>query len=471
MMDHQQHDHPKAGGILNCSTALHQQQQQHAPRLFANLKLALATLYSRPTSGQQIMIGGSSGHSTLAEQAHDFLMLLQSRNTRRKLQSLEQRCRDKQQRQQQQQQQGRRKPQQPSSTEAKGRSDFEDAFVHQGSSWLACLALLCQVSEGANLHTASTTERLFSAQTLLHRIRRTKMVEAIDLEMENFVVEEELQKHYSSSTFAREDDEKIIITAWKKHFHQSCDSDSSVLHSLIPTYQSWIANFHPFVARVVAAYHPPVMTVATDEERAKGELTLLTVAAILYLAAAHATDLTTIAPLLSTLGSLMASTALRLRFSNSSGKSKNTNKFDSSQSAPAIPMINLMIQSLSIVWKTATESATQSSCRVDHDALVIALHSCLGALPEAVLGGQGGAQGRLSIDPACLHAASQELQRNCCQETLLWETLQNGLTDQQKQQSLDNRKSSYTDFLFLTTCEKWAKLAPSWAYSHSVKGN
>lgn len=198
-----------------------------------------------------------------------------------------------------------------------------------GSSWLACLALLLQ--------NVSHTERLFCAQSLLHRIRRVPIAEAADWEFEN-----------SATALQPAPPASVLLDA----------------------YRGWMRRINPAVAQCIEGYHS-----AESEERVKGELTLLTVASILH----HEVTANNIAdPLCTTLASILATTALRLRFTVS----------DSSST------------SLIVCIQHAFGGATRQSNSLGFSLTLI-------AIPETVFTNAAG--NKLSIDPKCIQTISNEL--------------------------------------------------------------
>jgi hypothetical protein len=362
------------------------------PRLLPDLKLALASLYSLPVPH------GHAGRYPSPKEANDFLIHIQSRNVRRKILSLQQRQRDNQA-------QGN-KPQ------ANNNGDEEP--IHMGSSWLASLALICQQTDPGNpMIAVSSTERLFAAQTLLYRSRRQKVVEAIDFEAER---DQDLEESQALGLY----------------------HTSEYLIPLFSAYIQWIQGTNSFVAAVLQSYQFPAQPTIEDEERIKGELTLLTLAAVAYLTACESHQGNHTQPILSTLGSTMAAVALRLRFTPSSIE-QHGGPVPTSQ-----PLVTLVTHALVLVWNTANSLSMSN-----HTALGASLHACLASIPDTLLGSPGGARGSFSIDPRCLQAATQELRTTGL--TLLWETLQ-----QHEQGRVDDR----SDLLTLTTCERWAKFLP-----------
>lgn len=103
-----------------------------------------------------------SAHSAHERDAHEFLLQFRGRNGRRKRRSADQSRRD------------------ASASSGGGSAGSSGGSIDEesGSAWLASAMLLC-------LPDAHGAERLFAAQTLLHRLRRFKLVEAVDAEMES----------------------------------------------------------------------------------------------------------------------------------------------------------------------------------------------------------------------------------------------------------------------------------------------
>ena len=257
------------------------------PRLFHDVRTALACLYS---------LSPNSKTTISAQQAHDFLMHFQSRNVRRKLHSIQQSDCDL--------------SKQNNTDYATNRHKLAEQ-VEAGSTWLACLALL-------SCAHAESTERLFAAQTLMHRLRRTKIMEAIDLEMED-------PNKYLSPQF------------------------NVNLQLLVTDYAEWMQQFHPALSSLVQRFlSQHSIGNATNEEQVKGELAMLTLASIIYLMASHFPhndpNTSSIQPLLSTLSNALAVTALRLRFTPQSVTLSSDNNKATPTSAPLVTMI---LQSLS----------------------------------------------------------------------------------------------------------------------------
>ncbi|GKZ00437.1 hypothetical protein MPSEU_000996300 [Mayamaea pseudoterrestris] len=389
---------------------------QPKPRLYANLQLALSSLYSLPAHPGSSVISPSK--------AHEYLMHLQSRNVRRRIHAIQQSYRDQLHDNHQalpsaQQSIGQQQliyPHQQNYNSHQNQQSF--TAVEMGSSWLACLFLLVSAQ--------TTTEQLFCAQTLLHRIRRSRLTEAIDWEVE----------HPHDCT------EKEIVQMF-----QSID-----LLRISDQYCHAIRQLHPFVGAVLDS--SPVsrssMTLtANDEERLKGELTLLTVASLLYLLLSHAPSLNDgdsshssgVSPIASTLGAVVATLALRLRYAVALTEQQHSLR----------TIFTTITDALSVVWNAAT-SLDGSDGSGNARAFVVAMHACLSSVPDTVMGGMqtSGARGRLSMDPKCLQAAMAEVR--CTGMQQLWDTVRHV-------ESIHG-SSVPCDTLLLDTCTQWAKFLP-----------
>ena len=124
------------------------------PFLLRDLRCGLTCLYS---------LHDGTPTATDQRKAHDLLLSIQSRNVRRKTQSQRQRQNDQ--------------DKLTSSEQSPEQRKMHLAKDEYGSSWLAFLALLCY----SEVHP---TEQLFAAQSVMHRLRRMKLPEAVDIEIE-----------------------------------------------------------------------------------------------------------------------------------------------------------------------------------------------------------------------------------------------------------------------------------------------
>jgi hypothetical protein len=226
----------------------------------------------------------------------------------------------------------------------------------------------------------------------------------------------------------------------------------------------YLASFHtPFLGQVLLKYYQETWGTVTStpgqqlpkgydtwgigiglEERIKGEMTLLTLATMAYMNAyAHTLESiifksnahsppdqqkTHVGPLLDTLSSAMAVTALRLRYTSSSVLSQGHGVVH----AVETPLVTLITQAMDLVSQTAATlsmeqifplgAAELQQCdpTVQQQLLngngtihQITRNTCfcsaLASIPDSLLGSPGGARGRLSIDPRCLQHTNTEL--------------------------------------------------------------
>lgn len=359
------------------------------PRHFRDLRLALAVLYHFESSAVTL----DDRQSITPHQAHEFLIQWQSRNVRRKILSLHQSHHDAMRR--------------------GGETHHADTRIEMGSTWLVCLYILAQPFNTESSPTS--TERLFCAQTLLQRLRRSKMIEAVDWEME------------SNADF---------------DYHQALAfyQQYEYLNHIFPTYKHWIRAVSPFIGNVLDNYQAPESPTPDDEERTKGELSLLTLATIMYMTASSYHDSQT-GPTLAALGSCMSVMALRLRYTPASIDQHGGAVPDTA------PMVILIRHTLVMVWEVALE--TNNAHPLAYGAVV---NACLAAIPDTLLGSPGGARGRLSIDPRCIRCAALEMRSSGL--GLMWETLM------ELRQLVPAEAPELTDLWTLTTCLAWAKFLP-----------
>jgi hypothetical protein len=405
------------------------------PRMLPDLRLALACLYNLPYPQQ---------HQTITlQQAQEFLIYLQSRNTRRKVQSLLQRQRDKSNKLQ------GAPNNYTTNVSAIDIWDINNSSasgggvdpITAGSSWLACLTLLCQQQEQRHASgvvlsfAASNTERLFAAQTLLHRLLKTKLDQGIDLEIEVI--------HDNAAS-----GENLVAQLCQQLQHPL------PLSQLMQQYQHWmhILHFHPLIGQVISQYNINTAEVE-EEDRVKGELTVLTLTAVMYLTATASSQSSTnhhnghdhdhnTGPLLNALGSAVAAAALRLRYPPTT---------PNGQQKQAPPLVTLVTQALTLVIQTASASGANNNLQASSDCL----RACLAAIPDIALGA-GGARGRMSIDPKSLQEAASELKTMGV--GLLWEVLQNHVQDMQQQQQQQYETKIHENILII--CERWARFLP-----------
>ena len=468
-----------------------QQQQPPPPRLLSDLRLALARLYNLPHPQQQ-----QQQNLTLG-QAQEFLIHFQGRNMRRKMESLIQRQRDKppnNNNSHHHHQEGGGGGGPAAATlisliPPPKHSETGKEAITVGSSWLASLVLLCQQhppqphDHGGNQpgFAASHAERLFAVQTLVHRLLRNKLPDAVDLEMEvggSLLVDREEFCRLMYAQLQQEPPKKIPIRPMMDHYQQCVQQ----------------YHFHPLVTCVLRHYTLPTVNVNAngnaadddddDEDRVKGEVALLTLAAVLYATALESYTTTTTTqnthnhshnsnhhhhptqpaagPLLNALGSAIAAIALRLRFPAAlprDGPPPTTaQQQPSSLSSPSV--VTMVTHALTMVFQTASSSSSLSPPPLHHgQACSDCLRACLAAIPDICIGSSGGARGRISIDPLCLRAVEVELRTTGLAQ--LWEVLQQHFQDmQQQQQQHQQHQQDHVHENILFICERWARFLP-----------
>ena len=400
------------------------------PYLYRKLRLSLSSLFSLHPSGSGVNNITDGGMPT-TKQAHDFLLQFQSRNIRRKHHS---------------QVKSQRSKQQGNQTE---ETQISPEYEHDdmGSTWLTSIALLCQfLSDGEGMqsqqhqshggNTVTAAEALFAAQTLLHRLRRIKLIEAIDIEMEpNPYHEQNIQQHFQQ------------------------EFTSQVL---VDTHRSWSQCFHPILSHVVQSYQP--QQDASDEERIKGELALISIATIIYCTVAQHCNQhpsSSIRPIISILGSCLAVAAARMRYTSISlpHPSMHTQ-----------PIVTMVLHSITMIREAIIATVPMDAVtlsRFQHVIHAQVVYACLAAIPDAILVGStgasgGGAYGRLSIDPRCYTAIMTELKNASGGSALVWSALmdiQNSKhsSTNNAHPSRDGEEELLLQIMFLSTCEQWAK--------------
>lgn len=348
------------------------------PHLSGDLRLALSVLYSLPTASD------FSIQKPTSKEAHDYLMQFQCRNVRRKLNSKLKSLKNK-------------------SESGAGINILQSLEAGDvGSSWLACLGLLASHRTSTNQQIeVNYAEALFAAQTMVHRLRRVKLSEAIDLEFES---PHALPPNYEM---------------------------------IMDMYLQWSRTLNSAFLEVLNNYQPQ----SNDEEAIKGELTVLSLTTILYCQTLSCNQaFGSIRPLLSTIASALAVTAARLRYTSTSIPSEAPN---------TQPIVKMIINTLTMVHQivSATNGANPEHAAQAHST---ALFMCMSAIPDAILAGSdsgGGAYGRMSMDPRCFTAVTTEVRTQGLSQ--VWDSFMEM-----------SSPSGNQLILFLEMCESWAKYVP-----------
>jgi hypothetical protein len=410
------------------------------PILLNKLRTALSHLYSLnnvTNSGNQ-------------HEAHDYLIEFQSRNVRRKATSLYQRKRD-------------------SLNDLCVKLEADDET--NGSSLYASLPFLLFTVPSHN------TERLFCAQTILHRLRRMKTSEALDLEIE----------HYDSARM-----NVNVLTELLATGQNSQQNTFQYWVEFVKFHGEKLSSYHiNLLGKVFQNYFKTTMNVDSPsfdnrmlsispsdaEEKIKGEIAMLVLATISYLNVYEHTirselsgqeDGSHITPLLETLSSAMAVVALRLRYTSASVASDCA-----ASETPIVTIVATAFQSVAEVAslqtynellpgalndETVNQKVLQQNQNFHKRALSRCLCVALASIPDSLLGGPGGARGRLSVDPKCIVAANAELRSEGTGIGLLKEAIAYLI---ETTGSIDNsRGTEYMQRQILISSEKWSKFVP-----------
>eukprot|EP00536_Pseudo-nitzschia_multiseries_P008936 jgi/Psemu1/257694/estExt_Genewise1Plus.C_2380002 len=384
------------------------------PYLLSDLRLALASLYSLP-----------GGQPSSAHEAHEYLLQFQARNPHRRLHS----------------QLGNRKE----NIEQPPKSYSDDV----GSTWMACVDLLSSFAKGIDQNPNQShrevhyAEALFAAQTLVHRLRRVKLDEAIDIEFEpNF---------FDTSS-------KICFPPLSEH--------------VVDGYRRWILERYgeiqnpstfAVLSQLVHSYHPsvdPQRQTSTTElvERIKGEISTLVLVSVMdaltkscYKQQSNHQGrdrmLAQIRPLLKTLALVLAAIAARMRYVSTSLPSPAPN---------TQPIVTTILGAIEMV-QAPSQHQRQEELSRNTEAFQSLCYTCLTALPEAILsnsndgGGGGGAYGRFSLDPRCYAAVTRELKTEGMVQVC-----------QSIQNLIHSNSSNHTSSTIpvLQMCEAWGKYVP-----------
>jgi len=429
----------------------------HEPLLLPNLRRALCHLYS---------LNSTQSPSNFQADANFYLMEFQSRNIRRQIRSLHQRERDS--------------SDQDVTLDKKSETLSNDiSRLDRGSSFYASLPLLlCSRS------LSHEAERIFCSQTILHRLRRMKVSEAIDWEIE-FHNMGRISSHPSSlppHTFS-DKSPKYWAEFVKFHGENLSSFHITFLGQVLNSYyqETWCCNNNSL---------PPSYESGMGlEERVKGEMCLLILASAAYFTvfshivetelrnrtAGNISHPTTsqyadVGSTLHNLSSAMALIAVRIRYTPAS-------------TSPAIstPIVSLLVKALEHVGNIASSLSLEqiisqtnenpSQQQSFHQMLSnekdrihkLAFNQCicdgLASVTDALLGSPGGARGRLSIELRCLQAAGLELRNPETGIQLLKDALLCvlGSCNNESDESLDKLLLQRQ---VLRVCERWAKFLP-----------
>jgi hypothetical protein len=392
------------------------------PRLLNPLLNALNVLYHSVDPSTAVF--SQIHHPLLVDNnVHEFLLWLQSRNVRRHIQALYQHHCDA-------------APNDYSPTQESVLRHVSGEVVYMGSSWSACITILCHslAHAGAIYHNDgffmyNTTQRMFAVQTLLHRCRRVKLVEALDWEMEDWADtanSQELLQQYVSS------------------YMSGSSSHNPTVGSLSSKYLHCIHKINPIMGQVLTVTVGSSLTLHPQtEEQVKAKYTILSLATLsVQIALECITGDTRITPILSLTASTLATILFRWWCSCRSSASEDS----------TVPSLVLMIRESYLTIQLPLAHLYQ----VDsvYLALSVSLLCTIAALPDAVLASPGGARERLSIDPRAIQWAAADLRHST---ELLFEVLQ---AEHHEKGDVSANSHDMIHWWILYTCERWVTYIP-----------
>jgi len=368
----------------------------HVPFLFPYLRAALKILYSLPEESYSSSQQNYNSIFPTEKEAHAFLLTFQSRNIRRLLRSKEQRRRD---------QSHVNSPSQEKSAvndESENNElldqlrqdtggDMNQERWKQGSTWLTCIYLLCS----PNQMFIHTSEKMFAVQTILHRLRRMDLKDAVDIEVES----SELMSLSSSALSSGQDN---FLT--QKQF---CDS-------FIPFCIAWMQQSHIFLHQITTQLNLLELQSCQSnytEDYIKGQInaSLLPGLSILSVFTLPSND-KYLNPIISALGAAHSTLIIRFKYS-----SDFLNKTPPCR--VAIPLITLVRDSIQFSARLGVAHIhnEQNIQREYEYNFMIAKIVCvaLANLPETIFSSAMSiTRGRFSIDPSCIQLGAQELRLN-----------------------------------------------------------
>ncbi len=358
------------------------QSSSRSPILVSNLRAALSHLYSSASSLQT------------TSQAHTYLIEFQTRNIRRKIQALVQKQND--------------------TKKDQNQNQLDEARMnvlvnHAGSSFYAALSLLLPSmshmfpnhnnNNGFATSINHETEQLFCAQTVLQRLRRVKLSEAIDFEME-------VASNSSTSNPIAYDDfiskcntyqvnEEEAYTQWKGFVSFHCQQLSTFYQN--PEFADATINtgFVSLLNRVLQQYFDHQWNnskTAKDfydsrwgygsemEDKVKGELMLLVLTTITYYnmyvqllgkQLGRIPSGCSLGPLMNTLTSAIAVIALRLRYTSSSVKNDQTLAISSNTTLHSL--LGEQQQQPSSSSSSSSSSQTDSNIGATNDTPIVTM--------------------------------------------------------------------------------------------------
>ena len=395
----------------------------HRPLLLSSLRATLACLYGLPTAATN---SSPQGTPSQQQEANSFLIAFQSRNIRRRIESvirsqksLVTRCQESSYGQYEEIDEARAEEQEDDNDDEDqqpiGRNSARSKDIH-GSTWLACIVLLCCTPD------AHPSERLFAAQTLLHRTRRFDIEDAVDVEFDPAIIDSTEQQHSV---------DPIFMMYSRPH------------HSYTALFQ-WTRHFYPPLCQIMFPNGPNDQY---SHAQWKAEVAILCMSGVVSLTAYHTSIHENTHSLLTTLGGAISLTAVRMKYTP---KSVHMAPDSVRDFPPLVSMVTSSIRTASTEVQPYLNTVPSS---IDQDlyqaVLISSICASLAELPDALLGSVGGARGKLSLDPKCIYAAAAEIRHPATGVDLLLETFA-GIP----------LNSAHLHASMLSAVQKWACFVP-----------
>ena len=354
-------------------------------------------------------------------------------------------------------------------------------IIYMGSSWLACLVILVHhcdtIVASTGVETTSSSSQpsppqpLFAIQTMLHRIRRVKLTEAIDIEIEEWSdTNQKMQLLQQYSVVMDHDDHPAFRSALGHWYMRHLQPSSQQ-----PSHQT-------FLTKLMVAVIPEMVIVARQaqsEEQIKAELSLTTCAILIYVMAyqqvkddvarCHGTTSThndtihrnAVTPLLSMTISTLVTIVFRWWYTTTATTTTTTTSIVSMIQDTYRQVQARLIQYQQSNRHDDDDSSNTMFSRISTEtsnAWSVALLCTIAAIPDAILASPGGARGRLSIDPRAIQMGSAALRQLDTKDFAT--ILLNEYNTYHHHHHHSSTNAQFIDRYIMYACERWVTYLP-----------